>query len=1349
MLFFSKLSHKFLLTILFNLCFFTTIAQFNVAPAASISANSCLAAPCTNINNQDVGVCGVFQVQIGTANPPDTTPGVNWLEWHWPFDETFDKMVIHHAHDDMYSLTGATIQYHDGNTWQNHFSFANLPQQCIDTINFPVLTTNRMRITSFRMTGIGLTTNPRFREIEIFNIPEINDAGVSDLLEPTTVCTGNEDVVVRVRNYGSNQINSLSVNWSVNGVLQSPIAVSTLIDTTGGLNPSFIDVNLGSVNFVANQTYAIQAWTSLPNGQPDPKSVNDTLFDTIIPDVSGSYTINSAQPTGGNNFTSFTDFANFINSRTICGPVVVDVTPNSGPYIERIIFYDIDGSSDTNTITINGNGNVITNHGTNTATRNTISMNWTKYMHIDSLQVIATGPAFGWALYLGNGTRYNTFTNCHFESDINATHSTNVSCVITGGFTSMGTGMSDCRYLNFDNCKFVGGFYGITISGTDINTPRERNSITNCTFEDQRICAIYLRSQDSLIVTNNEITRNNRTDHSNFVALELRDGIYNSEISNNIVHDIYNPAFSGGNATFNGISLNNATGNATNPSIISNNLIYNVHNLGGVFAVRINGQGNHHWKFYHNTIIINQPDSVANSFSLTRMAYFSGPQENFDMRNNIFYLDRPNSVNRILEVAHTNNIDFVLDNNVYYSPHINSMDFGQFGSTLYPTFSDWQTSGLDSNSRFFDPAFVDILADLHPTAFAISQMGANVFADVPADLNGNPRTTSPDPGVYQFNPLSCQGIFDLAIDTLFPGGVELSWQSDNSITAWEVEWDTCGFTPGQGQGNLDSLVTTNSNYLINIPMNQCVCVYVREKCASGGHSPWSDSLQICIPLDHDAELLSLVYPVNITCGDSMMPIKVEIRNNGYIPITSLPVSATISGDISQTLNSTYTGNLQENEVDTFTVGFINSYNGGVINVEAHLSLPNDPIPDNDSVQKDSLHILPFQPLVNGLDYCSSDTSVSVIAPHIPSLDYQWFDSPTGGTSLGVSDTLVVAPQIGSVFVEYLIIQDSLTSTFQGGSGCQQGNMFDLELNTPLNITGFTIVPRVNQVNFPVAIWIVEGGYQGVSQADWNLVVMDTIAQVNVLTPIRYNLPNVLSLDTGITYGIYMQYNAIYTVGTDTFSNNEMTLMAGTGLCSPFVGTAPRIWNGTIHYENDVCSDIRTEVVFNELLSAEADFTWSTISHTVEFQNTSAHADSVRWDFAGLGTATGNNVSFQFPQTDSFQVCLTAYSECAVDVYCENVWADNISVQGFGELTDLRIFPNPNQGNFTLIFSQEEKADVQIEIIDLSGRVVLNRYFTNHQGEFEQMFDVAHLAAGMYKLRLRSGSGNVIRSFIVK
>lgn len=105
-----------------------------------------------------------------------------------------------------------------------------------------------------------------------------NDAGVTDFIEPVTTCVGTHPVSVEIKNYGINQINSVQVNWRVNGILQPPVSYNQLLDTANGMGSNVDTVTLGNIVLASAITDHIEAWTSLPNGIADTVTSNDTAY---------------------------------------------------------------------------------------------------------------------------------------------------------------------------------------------------------------------------------------------------------------------------------------------------------------------------------------------------------------------------------------------------------------------------------------------------------------------------------------------------------------------------------------------------------------------------------------------------------------------------------------------------------------------------------------------------------------------------------------------------------------------------------------------------------------------------------------------------------------------------------------------------------------------------------------------------------------------------------------------------------------------------------------------------------------------------------------------------------------
>lgn len=125
-----------------------------------------------------------------------------------------------------------------------------------------------------------------------------NDVGVVSVDSPSAFfCSGNYDIVASVKNFGTNQVNSYTVNWSWNGVNETPINVTTPLDTVNGSGASSAQIVLG--NKLITGTNSIVVWTSSPNGAADTVNTNDTVSTSLTPSVQApsNLGITNANPT--------------------------------------------------------------------------------------------------------------------------------------------------------------------------------------------------------------------------------------------------------------------------------------------------------------------------------------------------------------------------------------------------------------------------------------------------------------------------------------------------------------------------------------------------------------------------------------------------------------------------------------------------------------------------------------------------------------------------------------------------------------------------------------------------------------------------------------------------------------------------------------------------------------------------------------------------------------------------------------------------------------------------------------------------------------------------------------------
>src|SRR5690606_315435 len=163
--------------------------------------------------------------------------------------------------------------------------------------------------------------------------------------------------------------------------------------------------------------------------------------------LSGTYTIGT---TG--NYLTFTDAVNEMITCGISGPVVFNVLSGSGPFNEQITIPPIIGASGVNTITFNGNGEIITST-TTTSARSIILLDGADHVTFDSLVVQTQSATNNFAIQLINDADSNTINNCVIDltSAITSTSSTNAAIVVSGSLTSATTAGASGAYNTITN----------------------------------------------------------------------------------------------------------------------------------------------------------------------------------------------------------------------------------------------------------------------------------------------------------------------------------------------------------------------------------------------------------------------------------------------------------------------------------------------------------------------------------------------------------------------------------------------------------------------------------------------------------------------------------------------------------------------------------------------------------------------------------------------------------------------------------------------------------------------------------------------------------------------------------
>jgi trimeric autotransporter adhesin len=537
-------------------------------------------------------------------------------------------------------------------------------------------------------------------------------------------------------------------------------------------------------------------------------------FYTTRAQVSGTFTINSTLPTGGNNFQTFNDAVASL-AGGVNGPVIFNVAPNTGPYNEQVIMTTIAGTSAANTITFNGNGDTLAFGATNAFQSAVLKLDGADYVTIDSLNVKVLGTSFGFGIQMINDADHNTVIRCKIISSVStAAAATSYAGIVVNSSPTDPRGISTSSYCDSNTITrdtVIGGFYGITCASDASDAPYnpgftecEGNRITNNVIMDPCGYGIYVSGTTNTLIEHNDISQPTRTIFVAFMGIYSHLENYGLQISKNKVHDLLN-SNKRVILQLDGIHIEKTVCMAAAPNKVCNNLIYNFNGDGyqyGIYTI-----SSDYVNIYNNTVLLEDTASKAAAGIYTRgFALFGIEPTGTEFKNNNVIIRRAGATTRTCIYLGIANSGMVPDYNnlLIESAACTSTTcyIGHRGTNSgpnYSTLTDWRGIGKDANSISMDPVYKDPLnADFSPTRIPFDNKG--IALGVVDDIFDTSRSAvKPDIGAFEFTICKELNTPVLKADSVGSYMVRFAWTAVPNTPAYLVSRDGVTWvTPSSG-----------------------------------------------------------------------------------------------------------------------------------------------------------------------------------------------------------------------------------------------------------------------------------------------------------------------------------------------------------------------------------------------------------------------------------------------------------------------------------------------------------------------------------------------------------------------
>ena len=480
--------------------------------------------------------------------------------------------------------------------------------------------------------------------------------------------------------------------------------------------------------------------------------------------LSGSYTIDAG---GGGDFTSFNELADTLLSDGVSGAVTVDVVANSGPYNEDFVLdQEITGASSSNTITINGNGETITDNGT------VIELEETDFISFYDLVVEYTGTnASTRIFYAHDGTTDIVIDGCEFIARNSNAYAGYPSyyqgCYIWFGNHNFSyqTPSDENNNITINDCKLWKGStnlngrglnHGIVLANTTAATDDMDNVITNNEISDIGQYGMYLRYASGTVVENNWIHNENNNSSTYCYGIYLYNYFYSADeestVEHNQIYDLMlNRSYIYGSCY--GIYLYSGYGSSSfevnNNSLKLESRYYVI----GVYVVGYSGSGTINIRYNSIHMDGDVGYQYARHYGIGVLSHSGGG----NVENNIIEDATRNwtAGNGGAYLIYNQNSSMTYDHNNLYNDKmqgsaINSTKWFAYDNSNLADLAAWQNASGGANSISVDPVFTDMsIPDMTPQSIAMANKGTPVAVTVDQTYSARSATT-PDLGAYEY-----------------------------------------------------------------------------------------------------------------------------------------------------------------------------------------------------------------------------------------------------------------------------------------------------------------------------------------------------------------------------------------------------------------------------------------------------------------------------------------------------------------------------------------------------------------------------------------------------------------------
>jgi hypothetical protein len=569
-------------------------------------------------------------------------------------------------------------------------------------------------------------------------------------------------------------------------------------------------------------------------------------------------------------------------------------------------------------------------------------------------------------------------------------------------------------------------------------------------------------------------------------------------------------------------------------------------------------------------------------------------------------------------------------------------------------------------------------------------------------------------------------------------------------------------------GNL----TVGSSYRTRVVLVETATANDVTSCGNYARGETNDFRLVVVNPSTDFTISEVITPTVADCADNNQYLTINIRNNGSVSKSNIPISVEVKNGTTTvtTINATYPGTVLPLSNASFTLQtpFATTENTtytilATTNISGDQNTANNTLSTSLTIGKKGNDPNPIGAI------CNSSALLRIPSPSA-NTNYFWYNSATATAPFAAgSTTSTTTIPTNKTFYVSSELKTSIGPANKmvypnGGYNDFGGAFMRFTANVPLTIENARLYIG-NSGKIEVMLARFGEYFPATSNFSFSRV---TSTVLNVVATNPNPAPGAVSgnpaNDTGAVYMLNLRVDqpgdyilmALCSDGATIFRNNGITgttypisvpnvasftgnsvNVSGTGDPNPFYYF---FYDMKIRTGNS-CPSSRQEIVI-------ADAPTPVVTRQGDSLVINAPGVSRQWFKDNEGISGATNPSYKPIASGNYTVITVDALGCQKTSAPIQFTVTSLPPEVVAREIKLSVSPNPNKGLFNLSFEVKEKGDVSIELLNSSGQRVFNQSYPGFNGVFSKQMNVGNINDGQYILKIFHNKKTYLQKMVI-